>query len=67
MMGVETLQTPIGMNARRPEGRPAAGIITVEKVITDFHGLGANPWFMPVSTEPLFFKQVLRQAEFLIF
>jgi len=37
IMGVETPMPPIAMNARRPEGRPAAGIITVEKVITDFY------------------------------
>jgi hypothetical protein len=30
------------MNARRPEGRPAAGINTVEKVIIDFHASGVN-------------------------
>jgi hypothetical protein len=30
-MGVETPIPPIAMNARRPEGRPAAGIIMVEK------------------------------------
>ena len=41
-MGVETPIPPIAMNAHLPEGRPAAGIITVEKVITDFHGSGVN-------------------------
>jgi len=41
-MGVETPMPPIAMNARRPEGRPAAGIIIVEKVITDFHVSGVN-------------------------
>jgi hypothetical protein len=39
------------MNARRPEGRPAAGIITVE---IDFHGSGVNILFMHVSTERFF-------------
>ena len=42
IMGVETPIPPIAMNAHLPEGRPAAGIITVEKVITDFHGSGVN-------------------------
>ena len=31
IMGVETPMPPVRMNARRPEGRPAAGIITVKK------------------------------------
>jgi hypothetical protein len=43
IMGVETPMPPVGMNARRPEGRPAAGIITVEKLILNFHGLGKSP------------------------
>jgi hypothetical protein len=42
IMGVETPMPPIAMNARRPEGRPAAGIITVEKGITDFYASGVN-------------------------
>ena len=54
MMGVETPIPPIAMNARRPEGRPAAGIITVETVITDFHGFGASTLLMHVSTEQFF-------------
>ena len=40
--GIETPIPPIAMNARRPEGRPAAGITTVEKVITGFHCSGAK-------------------------
>ena len=30
VMGVEPPISPIAMNARRPGGRPAAGIITIE-------------------------------------
>ena len=41
-MGVETPMPPIAMNAPRPEGRPAAGIITVEKAITGFHASGVS-------------------------
>jgi hypothetical protein len=41
-MGVENPVPPVAMNARRPEGRPAAGIVTVEKVIIDFHDSGVN-------------------------
>ena len=59
-MGVETPEPPIAMNVRRPEGRPAAGIITIEKVITGFHGLGANILFMYVSAEHVFFKMMVR-------
>ena len=50
-MGLETRMPPLAMNVRRPEGRPAAGIITVEKVITGFHALGANTLFLCVSPE----------------
>ena len=53
-MGVETPIPPIAMDARRPEGRPAAGIFTVEKIITDFYGSGANTLFMCVSIEQFF-------------
>jgi len=42
IMGVETPMPQLAMNARRTEGRPAAGIITVEKVITDFYAYGVN-------------------------
>jgi hypothetical protein len=42
IMEVETPMPPLAMNTRRPEGRPAAGIITVEKVITDSHGSGVS-------------------------
>ena len=41
-MGVKIPMPPRAMNARRPKGRPAAGIITVEKTITGFHALGVN-------------------------
>ena len=57
-MGVATPIPPIAMNARRPEGRPAAGNITVEKVIPDFLGLGAN--LSCVFLQSIFFLNLLR-------
>jgi len=41
-MGIKDPVSPVTMNARRPEGRPAAGINTVENVIIDFHASGVN-------------------------
>ncbi len=40
-MGVKTPIPPIAMNARRPEGRPAAGSIRL-KIFAEYHDLGAN-------------------------
>jgi hypothetical protein len=36
-----------------PRRGPEAGVLRIED---DFHGLGANTLFMPVSTEPNFLK-----------
>ena len=61
IMGVETPIHPIAMTARSPDGRPAAGIITVEKVITDFHGSGVNACSCPFLQSRFFLTPGLRQ------
>ena len=47
-MGVET-PAPTCDERPPPRRAPAAGIITVEKITIDFHGLGAITLFMCVS------------------